>query len=168
MIASFFQFREDTKDLESEVDQKMEGLKERLRKKKCPRECIPLGEDFPSAFLKQAEKLAIGTVQWNSFGASASGGLFVARCEMEQGAAIQKHAHPSFDQFLYPVAGKLINWQDECYDGDILVPPEKVEEETAMIPESNVEGFHLVSSGERHWIQAVEKTTFVTKYVYND
>jgi len=169
MFGLFFQsFSEDTKTLESEVEEKMQGLKEKLRKEEAPETRLPLGKNFPRSFLKQAKKLTIGRVAWTNFDAHPSGCLFVARCEMEQGAAIQKHAHPSFDQLIYPITGKLINWTEGSYDGDILVPPEKVEEENAMIPETNVEGWYLVSQGERHWIQAVEKTSFVTKYVYND
>jgi len=169
MLSLFFQsFSEDTKDLESEVEETMQGLKEKLKKEEGPERCIDLTDDFPEDFLKQVERLTIGDVVWSKFDAHPEDGLFLAHCDMEQGTAIQEHSHPTFDQFIYPVTGKLINWSRGRYDGDILVPPEKVDREIDMIHKSNVEGWYLVSRGNRHWIQAVETTTFVTKYVYND
>jgi len=120
--------------------------------------------NFPKEFERQSNEIAIGCLEWRDFYCNKALGIYSVHCKMTEGSVLREHKHPKFDEYIYVISGKIINWTNNNSKGQTIVPPERVDNNR-----ENIEGWYKISAGNSHRLQSLEDNThFVSKFIKPD
>lgn len=148
---------------EKKLDEDLERIKEKVRSSGSSM-LVEIDKNFPEDFTKLSEEIVMGYVEWRDFYSNRTLDIYSVHCRLNKGAGLKEHRHPGYDEYIYVVSGKIINWIDSNAEARIITPPEKVDRET-----ENIKAWHKIPSGVNHRIQALENHThFISKFLKPD
>lgn len=125
---------------------------------------IEIDTNFPKEFTKLSNKAIKGNVEWRDFYCNRTLDIYSVHCRMEKGACLKEHRHPEFDEYIYVISGRIINWMDSDAEGKIITPAEEAEDEV-----DNIKAWHKIPKRINHRIQALEEYThFISKFIKPD
>lgn len=146
---------------EKELEHQLERIKEKVKTSKSST-LVEVQLDFPDKFSSFSEDISIGEVEWRDFYCNKILDIYSVHCRMSKGASIKEHRHPVFCEYIYMISGSAVIWTDGDAEGEILIPPEDVEDEGY----TNIDGWFEIENGMSHRIQCLKDNThFISKFI---
>lgn len=154
--------------IESEVNDRISSIESKLKQTTDSKPEIVIDEDFPESFVEQIRPLSVGNVEWKRFFEKPEDGVYAVHGSMDPGSSVLTHCTVNADTYIYIIEGRIINWTENTYGGDILVPADEVEELQQLIHDTAVENWYQVAESTTHALQSVSESHFVLKFKVDD
>jgi hypothetical protein len=150
--------------MESEINDKITSIEKKLKEGVDSDPEIVIDEDFPESFVKQIEPLSVGDVKWKRFFERPEDGVYAVHGSMDPGSSVLTHCTLNADTYIYIIEGRIVNWTENTYGGDILVAADEVEEIQQLVHNTEVENWYKIAESTTHALQSVSESHFVLKF----